>query len=389
MIRLILITLLASAFFSSTYVLNELMSAAGGHWFWSASLRYLFILIILTVLIGAQHGLSRIKELWTIFSEHWRFWMLTGSIGFGVFYAGLCFAADHVSGWVVAATFMFTVVASLVVLMAFGHRFDKKFIFYAAFVLIGVILVNLSEALSPTSGSSLLINTPLSEVLLYGALPCLIAAFSFPIGSQLVWQASYNARQLNFEDIKKVKRAKRSVDQIFWDNEGFDAFEALTTIAPRIVSLDMDDYFKEDDKQQAEVLPKSNLEILVNRIPTIDTHLLSNSFNKVWLMTLGSLPFWFILALFIRPALPANNQIINVALVALLSGVIATSIFLYAREKAQTSSEMAGVDATQASEVIFALVGGIVLLNNPMPSMLGITGIIIIMIGLILFAKDG
>ena len=37
----------------------------------------------------------------------------------------------------------------------------------------------------------------------------------------------------------------------------------------------------------------------------------------------------------------------------------ATRIFLYAREKAETSSEVAGVDATQASEVIFALIGGI------------------------------
>lgn len=388
MVRLILITLIASAFFSSTYILNELMSNSGGHWFWSSSLRYLFMLVILTVMIGIQHGPSRVQQLWTIFKNHWGFWTITGSIGFGIFYAGLCYAADHVSGWVVAATFMFTVVASLFVLMAFGHKFERKLIFYAVLVLVGVILVNLSEALSAPTGA--IMDIPLSTVLIYGALPCIIASFSYPIGSQLVWQASYNSRQLNVEEIAKAKTAKRSVDQIYWDNEGFDAFEALTTISPRIISLEMDDYINTDSPTpKVEQLPKSKLEVLVAKIPTIPTNLLSNSFNKVWLMTMGSLPFWLILGLFIQPKLPDLSQVTNTLLVAFLSGVIATSVFLFARERAETSSEVAGVDATQASEVIFALVGGMVFLNNPMPSALGLAGIAIIMTGLILFAKNG
>lgn len=57
------------------------------------------------------------------------FWCITGSIGFGVFYTGICYAGDHVAGWVVAATFMFTVVTSLLVLLAFGQRFDKNSLF--------------------------------------------------------------------------------------------------------------------------------------------------------------------------------------------------------------------------------------------------------------------
>lgn len=389
MVRLILITLVASGFFSSTYILNELMSNSGGHWLWSASLRYLFMLIILTVMIALQHGINRIVELCHIFKSHWLFWTLTGSIGFGVFYAGLCFAADHVSGWVVAATFMFTVVASLMVLMAFGHRFDKKFAYYATLVLVGVILANVSEALSAPTGSGL-IDIPLKSVLLYGALPCILASFSYPIGSQLVWQASYNARQLNFEKIKKEKKSKRSKDQIFWDNEGFDAFEALTTISPRIVSLEMKDYIDTETLgAKVEPLPKTKLQALVTRIPTIHTTLLRNSFNKVWLMTIGSVPFWLLLGFIIQPKLPAYDQVIITLFIAFLSGVIATSIFLFAREKAETSSEVAGVDATQASEVIFALVGGMVFLNNPIPSTLGIAGIVLIMLGLLLFAKDG
>lgn len=67
MVKLILFGLLAGALFSSTFILNEFMSSAGGHWFWSASLRYLFMWLLLTVIITMQHGFGRIKELTAIF----------------------------------------------------------------------------------------------------------------------------------------------------------------------------------------------------------------------------------------------------------------------------------------------------------------------------------
>ncbi|PNK61655.1 multidrug resistance efflux transporter family protein [Psychrobacter sp. FDAARGOS_221] len=384
MLKLILITLVACAFFSSTYVLNEIMSAAGGHWFWSASLRYLFALILLTALISIRFGWQRIRQLWDIFISHWRFWSVTGSIGFGFFYAGLCYAADHVSGWVVAATFMFTVVASLFVLMAFGHRFERRFIFYATIIFVGVILANVSEALSSSAGFFGL-DTPLSHVLIYGTLPCLIAAFSYPIGSQLVWQASYNARAYN---VKQAQKKLNMQTLQFWtvNNE----FQPLTTLAPRIVSLKMADYFQQQPKSVAvTTLPKSKLQQSIEQIPTIPTTLLRDSFNKVWLMTLGSAPFWLVLGVMIRPELPDVAQVNNTFLVALLSGVIATSLFLFAREQAESPSEVAGVDATQASEVVFALVGGMIFLNNPAPSLLGIMGIVLVLTGLMLFAKNG
>jgi len=76
-------------------------------------------------------------------------------------------------------------------------------------------------------------------------------------------------------------------------------------------------------------------------------------------------------------------------LVALLAGVAATTRFLYAREQAVTSSEVAGVDSTQASDVIFALVGDVLLLDNAIPLTMGMVGIGLIIVGLILFAKYG
>ena len=393
MVKLILLGLLAGAFFSSTFILNELMSNAGGHWFWSASLRYIFMWLIITAIIILQHGFARIQALTTIFRQHWGFWCLTGSIGFGVFYTGICYAGDHVAGWVVAATFMFTVVTSLIVLMAFGQRFDKKFIIYAFLVFIGVVLVNVSEGLR-TSALADIDSAPMAEMLLYGALPALIAAFSYPIGNQLVWQVSHNSRKHNSRKHSEKLQPAREGDSKLHNNknhnvdanqalisEAYDLSAALNSAADNSMTL--------KTNPTIEAKPASTLQNLIARIPAIETTLLQNAFNKIWLMTLGSLPFWVVLGVLIHPEPPATTQIFNTLLVALLAGVAATSIFLYAREQAVTSSEVAGVDSTQASEVIFALIGGILLLNNTLPSALGLVGIGLIMLGLILFAKDG
>lgn len=381
MVKLILLGLLAGALFSSTFILNEVMSAAGGHWFWSASLRYLFMWLLITVIITMQHGFGRVKELATIFRQHWGFWCVTGSIGFGIFYTGICYASDHVAGWVVAATFMFTVVTSLLVLLAFGQRFDKKFIIYALLVFLGVVLVNVSEGLRATEVADIA-STSMADMLLYGALPALIAAFCYPIGNQLVWQVSYNARKHTAEQ-RKAREINATQSSIQQNHDS----QSLPTEAPPRPAIDTDSAINAVTSHPAQ--PKSMLQNLIARIPAIKTELLQNAFNKVWLMTLGSLPFWLVLGIIIRPEMPSTSQMFNTLLVALLAGVGATSIFLYAREQAVTSSEVAGVDSTQASEVIFALIGGILLLNNALPSAMGLLGIGLIILGLILFAKDG
>ena len=393
MVKLILLGLLAGAFFSSTFILNEMMSSAGGHWFWSASLRYIFMWLIITAIIILQYGFTRIQALTTIFRQHWGFWCLTGSIGFGLFYTGICYAGDHVAGWVVAATFMFTVVTSLIVLMAFGQRFDKKFIIYAFLVFIGVVLVNVSEGLRASALADI-DSAPMAEMLLYGALPALIAAFSYPIGNQLVWQVSHNSRKHNSRKHSEKLQPAREGDSKLHNNKDYnvDANQALISEAYDLsaaLNSAADNSMTLKTNPTIEAKPASTLQNLIARIPAIETTLLQNAFNKIWLMTLGSLPFWVILGVLIHPEPPATTQIFNTLLVALLAGVAATSIFLYAREQAVTSSEVAGVDSTQASEVIFALIGGILLLNNTLPSALGLVGIGLIMLGLILFAKDG
>ncbi len=49
MLRLVLTGILAALFFSSTFVLNRAMSLEGGHWLWTASLRYVWMLLLLCI----------------------------------------------------------------------------------------------------------------------------------------------------------------------------------------------------------------------------------------------------------------------------------------------------------------------------------------------------
>ena len=110
-----------------------------------------------------------------------------------------------------------------------------------------------------------------------------------------------------------------------------------------------------------------------------------NPGNKVLLLSLGSVPFWLILVAIKTPSLPSKGQLINTALVALFSGIIATSLFLFARNKSKRASELAAVDATQSSEVIFAMIGEILILNSPFPDSIAFAGIFLVFTGLALF----
>ena len=166
MLRLILIGLLSGFFFSSTFVLNRLMSLGGGHWVWSASLRYAYMIVLLMLWLLVFRGTAALARILGLFFNNLVFWMATGSIGFGAFYALVCFSADYAPGWIVATTWQFTIIATLAVLTAFGRRFPKRIWGFSSIVFGGVCMVNFSQA-----------GVVGSTELIYGALPVLIAAF--------------------------------------------------------------------------------------------------------------------------------------------------------------------------------------------------------------------
>jgi drug/metabolite transporter (DMT)-like permease len=304
MISLISIGLLSGLFFSTTFILNRMMSLEGGHWLWSASLRYVFMILILTGGIFLFKGAGTIQGLVRLFFKEWKFWIAAGSIGFGGFYSLICFSADYSPGWIIAATWQLTIIATLVVLVGFGRSFPKRVWLFSSIIFTGVLMVNLSHA----QASSV-------RELLFGAFPVLVAAFCYPVGNQLVWEA----------------------------NNGNP------------------------------------------RLPDISNPLVENPFHKVLLLSWGSVPFWLSLLAVVRPGLPSAGQVANTFLVALFSGVMATSLFLMARNMADSPGKLAAVDATQSSEVIFALFGESVLLNAPLPDGISIFGMCLVFIGLGLF----
>lgn len=340
--KMIVWGLIASAFFSTSFVLYQLMSVQGGHWFWSASFRCFFMWLLLSVFILLQNKLnpSKLLELFKLFASDWQFWCVTGGIGLGT-YGLLAFAADYAQGWVIAATYLFTVVASLVVLSFFGQSFQKKVIVYSVIVFIGVVLANVGEGLRHSTSQ----GTDWHALLLFGALPAFIASFCFPLGNQLIWQAAQ----------------------------------------PKGHSTHPTDEISKAANNETSELATSKL---LQKVPQVTSPLLSNPLHKVWLMSLGSLPMWLLLGVLVQPPAPSVSQMTISFLVALMAGVLGTTTFLHARSLAKQPQQLAAVDATQGSEIIFALLGGMLLLHTPMPSGLSFVGIALVIIGLVLFAKQ-
>lgn len=307
MLRIILIGVLASLFFSSTFVLNRAMSLEGGHWVWSASLRYFWMLGLLGVVLGVTGRARLAIDSLRLFRKHFLFWILAGSVGFGLFYALITFSAAYAPGWVVAATWQATILATPFVLLAFGRKVPLRAMALTVVIFLGVVLVNVEQAT----------EVQLSEVLL-GALPVFVAAFAYPIGNQLVWEARQGVHRY---------------------------------------------------------------------IPSIDHPAMDDPYCRVLLLTLGSLPLWMLLILTINPPPPSVGQVMQTSIVALCSGVIATSLFLYARHMAKSTAELAAADCTQSMEVVFSLAGEAVLLGHVMPGAFGWAGIALTMLGLMLYVK--
>ncbi len=104
------LSLASSLFFTQTYLLNRAIASDGGHWAWTASLRYLITLPLLLALMPWQGGTAPVLR--AIRAHPWA-WLRCGAIGFVLFYLMLSYAADRGPSWLVAGGFQFTVVAGM------------------------------------------------------------------------------------------------------------------------------------------------------------------------------------------------------------------------------------------------------------------------------------
>ncbi len=126
--------------------------------------------------------------------------------------------------------------------------------------------------------------------------------------------------------------------------------------------------------------PLGNRKLMASCPDTLDT------LQRVFGMTVCSLPFWIVASVvaLVYSGLPSGGQCLQSVGVALFSGVIATILFFHATDLVKTNQrKLAAVEATQCGEVIFTLLGGILVLGDRLPTAVGFVGLALIVLGMI------
>lgn len=285
----------ASFFFAFTFVLNHHIHLTGGYWLWSAALRYFIMLPILYLLLLQS---KRRLTVYTKIKQSPGKWLLWSNVGFGLFYAPLCFAAVYAPSWFVAACWQITILCGILLTPLFGKPIPLKNLTYSLFIVLGVFLLLWQPK------SSLSSSTGLALAAIFMAAVC------YPLGNRKI------------------------------------------------------------------------MALVGNELSTLE---------RVFGMTLCSLPFWIISALiaFFRSGLPPVQQITQSASVAILSGVIATLLFFKATDLVKFEPpKLALIEATQSGEVVFTLLIGLFVFNESRPNLIGIIGLGLIVLGIITQALD-
>jgi hypothetical protein len=170
-------------FFAFTFVLNRSMELDGGSWIWSASLRYFFMVPLLLIIVFFRGNL---KPLILQMKQHWFQWILWSSVGFGLFYAPLCFASAYGPGWLIASTWQITIISGSLLAPLFYFTFQTKNgpvrvrgkipfrgLTLSLIIVAGVVVMQIDNAT----------NLSLKNALLC-IIPLIIASFAYPLGNR-------------------------------------------------------------------------------------------------------------------------------------------------------------------------------------------------------------
>ncbi|THE13329.1 multidrug resistance efflux transporter family protein [Bacillus timonensis] len=198
--KAILIGIISSLFFAVTFILNRSMELSGGSWMWSSSLRYFFML---PFLIGIVLLRGNLKQLLYELKMNPLKWILWSTVGFGLFYAPLTFAAASGPGWLVAGTWQFVIIAGLLVVPFFYKTVETEYgvqkvreqipvkgFLFSSFIFIGIVLIQLQEA---NGGIGM-------KMFLIGILPVVVAAFAYPLGNRKMMEHCKN----DFDTFQRV-----------------------------------------------------------------------------------------------------------------------------------------------------------------------------------------
>ncbi len=168
------LSLLSALFFTATYVLNRAAALEGGHWAWTAALRYLFVLPLLLPLMPWQGGVA---PVWKAIRAAPGAWLLWSGIGFFLFYVLLCHAAASGPSWLVAGTFQVTALAGMLCAPLLYDdaraRIPRAGFAVAALIVAGVLLMQRGHAHGALDAQA------------WVALACVAAsAFAYPLGNR-------------------------------------------------------------------------------------------------------------------------------------------------------------------------------------------------------------
>lgn len=300
MIRAFLLGLLASLFFAVTFVLNRQMGIVGGHWIWTASLRFFYMLpMLFLLLLPGRRYLRVMGEIRRDIAG----WLLWSTVGFGIFYLFICLASTFGPSWLVAAAWQMTIIAgALLTPLLYGKsdrqthgRVPARQLLTAVVIVAGVVLVQIRYATLSDAGG-----------VIAGFVCVLVAAFAYPLGNR----------------------------------------QMMRLTAGRI-----------------------------------------NTLERLFGMTLCSMPFWLALAA-VGLALglyPTVSQYQQTFVVALFAGVIATLLFFRATEMVRYDpGHLAVIESTQSGELVFALLGGVLVYHDTPPDLAGFVGLGIVVLGLVM-----
>ena len=165
-----------SFFFAFSFVLNRSMHLSGGSWIWSASLRYLFTFPILALIVGKQHGFQHVHK---VIRKNLLNWLIWSTVGFGLFYASISYAADYGESWLIAASWQITIVMGILLSPVFHKRVPIKNLCLSGFILIGVFLLQVHNIADLDI-----------KITLMTLLPIFVGAVSYPLGNRKIMEES-------------------------------------------------------------------------------------------------------------------------------------------------------------------------------------------------------
>ncbi|MFP3154233.1 multidrug resistance efflux transporter family protein [Lachnospiraceae bacterium ZAX-1] len=159
-----------SFFFAFTFLLNRSMNLSGGHWLFSASLRYLFTLPMIALPLLKDHQYRLVHEEIRKNPFDWILWSM---VGFALFYVPMSFASARGESWLIAATWQLTIVAGVLLTPLFGKKIPLRNLGMSLIILLGVGLLQFR-------GGAVFHMREQGFVL----LPIILGAVAYPLGNR-------------------------------------------------------------------------------------------------------------------------------------------------------------------------------------------------------------